>query len=191
MNLTFHRDEKIEAAASSSTLDCGSFPAMTGVRLDPARGRMVATNGRILAVVPCEAQPDSEAEDIAKARPVTVPASVIKAARKGIGKHLPPLLDVNGKVRARTADGWMESEPLEDEYPDFDACFPKAKDRKGALVVRLDAALLKALADALGAERGITLEIPPTKGAPIIAWTDRRPTDTTCTHYGIIMPITA
>jgi hypothetical protein len=101
---------------------------------------MIATDGRILAIVPVECTPEDDQGP--------VPRECLKDARK---------FGVNCNGVAAVPGGASYPRP-DATFPDWRAVMP---DFKGKKTVRLgiDAALLKRLADAIGTEK-VNLEFP-------------------------------
>lgn len=133
----------IEKACSGDA----SRPVLNSVYLRktdiPSRGELLATNGRIAAVVPVLL---SDADSAGY-----IPAEALKASRKG--KSESPEFTANGVCKM--ADGQEFTRPDHGNYPNMDAVIPK-----GATVwsVSLDPSLLHDLAQAIGSGRGVTLE---------------------------------
>lgn len=168
------------------------YSGMLSIQVDVERRHAVATNGRILAIVPIEPDADDTSG--------LVSVDSWNAARKvkGIGYHDPEVsMLANGKcvVVDALAHTEQSSSRPEGDYPPFDLAIPKAKDDD--LCVTLNADLLLALGKAIGAysdsQRGIcvSLRIPQGKGIPVTVLhagesdrADDRP-------FGVIMPIVA
>lgn len=141
-------------------------------------GTVYATNGRILAAYPgrAEGMPDC-----------VIPRCVVEAATKGA--HRAPIAVSEGAAStAAKGGGKVEAELVGQDFPQCQtviSCAVKAED--AAHSVTLDAALLLALAKALGAsgERGgkvVTLHLQAEKNAPVRVETEG---DT----FGLIMPV--
>ena len=154
-----NRAYKIGKAASKTD---GRY-AFSGVRIDPTAGCAVATNGRMLAMVPLA---NGKREDESA---FTVPSEVVSMGFKG-GKtatggevHFQSELTSDGITRSVSSSyrGAVSSalEPA-GEFPDYKAVLPDRNGATGETVrIRLNAGYLRALADALGAEdSGVELE---------------------------------
>lgn len=135
--------------------------AMQHLHLNVERKTLTATDGRVLAIVPV--QPDEhDATGL-------VPVDAIKAAFKAPPAHLrkqdQARVEANGCVVAHVEGGRLESVRPDGEFPRYEAVIDR--DTFGAsdtLKIGLNAKLLYALAQALGAEEGaITLHIKPEK----------------------------
>lgn len=106
---------------------------------------LLATNGRIAAVVPVMADPSDTAG--------YVTADALKAARKCAGKLETAAFSAN--VVLKMLDGQEFARPDHGRYPNMDAAIPKDETKWS---VSLDPELLYSLAQAIGASRGVTLE---------------------------------
>ena len=130
------RSYVIERAASTDdTRPQLAHPVLAGERL-------VATNGHILAVVPVvrdEADTDGP-----------VPAEAFKAARKHPAPGGAAVVIANGDVRVPFA-GLSLTRPEAGTFPDWQRVVPT---RAVVFSVGIDARLLLALAQAVGADRG-------------------------------------
>lgn len=132
--MNFDVRSKIEKAAAAES----SRYAINGVYLDAKHSALAATDGCILAVVPCELA-DGDAAGI-------IPAEAFARARKIAGKRGTPALDCNGTVRL--ADGTTFARP-DQRFPDYRAVMTADAT---TFRVALDAAALLRLAQALGSE---------------------------------------
>lgn len=142
--MIFEREYKPELCVSADA----TRPHLRYVELDVARQRMCATDGHMLAIVPCV--PDEH--DVSG--PLT--ADALKAARKA-SKGLPPELTANG-AQAIPATGVTFPRPTRDErapFPPVDQVMPSG-DRSSARVALNPAYLLK-LAQAIGAGECVEL----------------------------------
>jgi hypothetical protein len=130
----------IEKAASGDA----SRPVLNSVYLRttaiPSRGELLATNGRIAAIVPVLISAEDKAGYIA--------IEALKAARKGNGSFI-------ANSACTMPDGQTFARPDMGNYPNFDAATPKGETK---LAISLDPELLYQLAQAMGSERGVTLE---------------------------------
>lgn len=104
----------------------------------------MATNGRIAAIVPVLAEEGDTAGYL--------PLDAIKASRKG--KQETAQFSANGVCKM--ADGQEFQRPTPGNYPNMDQVIPKTDTK---FSVSLDPEILYALSQAIGSERGVTLEI--------------------------------
>lgn len=132
----------IEKACSGDA----SRPVLSSVYLErlenqPIQGRLLATNGRIAAVVPVVVT-DADKSGY-------IPADALKAARKhGNAEFL-----ANGACVM--PDGQTFARPDHGKYPNVENVIPKGETK---FSVSLDPELLYSLAQAIGSDRGVTLE---------------------------------
>ena len=172
---------KIEEAAS----DDPKRYAINGVHVANVDGsaKAVATNGRILAMVPVEIEEGDKVD-------VNVKREAFTAARK-VGKALKnpaALIELNGRATVKEPGGDRSFDYIEDRFPNFLQVLPKAAEK--TVKITLDIKLLTKLWKALGGEAmktdGITLTIGCDKdGADIY-----RPVEVKTlggVGYGIIM----
>jgi hypothetical protein len=135
----------IEKACSGDA----SRPVLNSVyleRMEDGRSRLLATNGRIAAIVPvlCE---EGDASGY-------ITADALKAARKAAGKLETASFTANGVCKM--PDGQEFARPDLGKYPNVNQVIPK---NETAFTVRLDPELLYRLAESIGASRGVSLEI--------------------------------
>lgn len=131
------------------------------LEIEDGMGRLVATNGRALAVVPVELSEGDE--------PGLVPREAIGAPPQNVEG-----LDDDGewysvraalpqaeiRVRKGGSSVTHDHKAPEGEFPKWNSVLPAA-DAPGTLVVKLSTELLHDLARAIGAaEKGVTLRIP-------------------------------
>lgn len=142
-------------------------------------GTVYATDGRILAAYPGRAKgmPDC-----------VIPRCVVEAATKGA--YRAPITVSEGVDAMTTAKGGgkIAAELVDQDFPQFQTVVSRAvKAEDAAHSVTLDAALLLALAKALGASGGrvakiVTLHLSAEKNAPVRVETEGD-------AFGLIMPI--
>jgi len=162
--------------------------SMENVLLDvdaKGRGRLIATNGRVLAVVPVDEVGDDTGG--------MVPATAIAEAVKGSGEFVN--VEANGCVRYPVKGGTMEVErPSESDSGEF----PKWKQvvPKGEVVHRLalNPQLLLDVAAAIGSGESVVLEYRE-EGGPLVvrpgkSLHDAEPTMDDWERFGVLMPIT-
>ena len=140
MRLPEHRIEEIPSKDKTRY-------ALNFIKLDVEKQRLLASDGKMMAVVPLE-KTDNDPDD--KTGPLTVEA--IKAARKrqnrqGDGTHY---LLANGDQRLPKS-GLTFDRPEEVTFPDFDAVDVKRPD--GPCTIALDAELLFRLAKAISSRK--------------------------------------
>lgn len=153
------KSQKIESAASKDT----NRPAICSPFIRD--GRLVATDGRILASIPIEGlEPEEEAELDGK----KIPIEALKAARKvGGTREENSRLNLTDDNRCEVAGG--ASFPLPEFLPEAPKVAEiisarKHPDEEDAFAVTLDVALITRLSEALG-DQNITFIF--TKGDPL------------------------
>lgn len=170
---------QIELAVSNEE----SRKVITNVNLQTVNGKKsaVATNGRMLAVVPTEYD-ESEAG--------YVTPECLKLARKVAGRL--PMATVNCNGDLKLTDGRSFPRPKVDgensigTYPNIEQVIP-APDRPVAFEIALDAKLLYTLAKAIGAENDrstgviVKLKFAPNVDSPIVV-------STSGGGFGVLMP---
>jgi hypothetical protein len=136
---------KIEAAVSKEQ----SRYTLNAVKLDVEHGRILATDGHILASVPAEFEPGDMSG--------LVPVDAIKAARATTRAQKVAPADIRieaERVKVTGLNTMTEFERPAGNFPNVDAVFPKRGEHKyfGQPTITLDVDLLVRLADALGAK---------------------------------------
>ena len=125
---------KIEKAAGKGK----DKPVLTGVYYDAKHKRMVAADGHIMAIVPVEADDETQS--------CIIPASAVKDARKmgainykETGLHYP------------SKHGAVTVQPIEGNFPDYTQIIPAetAPGKPGTITIALDAKKLLRLAEAI------------------------------------------
>lgn len=124
------------------------------VRDKKGKGRLVATNGRIMAIVPVELDKRDRAGN--------VPLAPIVETQ---GKE-PTELIINGKARLTKGDVVTEYPRPEGQFPSWEQVQPKGKP---VFEIHIDPALLLELARALGTRHGegVTLKFRPGDNTPV------------------------
>ena len=154
-NKVFH----IEKAASTDE----NRYVLNGVYLDKEEKKLIATDGRRLAMVPCE--PDAEDES------QIIPSSALQAHRRSRGKKDKVLeLTCNGSIRYETKEGKAEADKVEGNFPAYKQVLPKWDEGVLSHEFSFNPKFLYELAQALGSPEGVTLKIA-------IAYYDERATD--------------
>lgn len=174
---------KIESAASKDKTRHSITEPYLEIR--EFGSRMVATNGKILAVVPVETTPDDVSGYVS--------ADALKASRKV--KQIESVIRCNGALE--TWDGITYPRPDLGTYPNVEQVIPKNEPThvKKRVVVKFDSNLLSKLASAIGTE-GVVMEMlwdsqNETISDPIIV----KPTSTNeCRPaspeaFGVLMPM--
>ena len=141
--------------------------------------RAIATDGKILAVVPCELQHDDKGERIAiKALKESRKAGGSKAEHAFIG------LETSHSVAA----GGAQYPVTQHRPPVMDRIVPGDNRAPAIVKIRLDASLLLRLAKALGSQHDrVSLEISGEADVVIV-----RPMGENCDEaFGLIMPVRA
>ncbi len=168
------------------------------IHIDTDNKCAVATDGRILAVVPCEPSPTEEIIGV----PALVPVDAFKAARRAAGggqKNPDLVLMVDDRVTVQDGAGKRTFDQGKGEFPNYKNVIPAAGAGKIELVI--NANLLQKLANALGSSGGVKLEIQHVvddkgvhkhiernKGIRVTPITQG--TEGENDAYGVIMPIT-
>ena len=129
---------KIESAVSKTE----SHYNLQGVKLDVAGKRLLATDGYIAAVVPCEVSPEDH--------DCILPLDSIKMLR-AMSKRCKTdvTVNTNGKIIAEACGERMEATPLPGDFPNIDRVMPEFS---GEPTITLNASLLVRLAEALVAD---------------------------------------
>jgi hypothetical protein len=137
---------KIETAAAKKL---GRY-AWHGVRF--TEGRATATDGRVLAIVPCEPEDGDDAHG------QIVPVDALKDARKiGAGVRVNGTIEACGRTYAA----------LEGEYPQIEGALGTVSE-DSHVVFSLDPKLLRNLFDAMAAGGKVTLAVPRDPDAPVL-----------------------
>lgn len=170
------RKYEIERVASKDI----ARPHLHGVYLDTSevQALLVATNGHAMAVVPCDADKDSDVGGI-------LPIECMKGARTStIG------VQVGADSVSHLADGVTLARDKNGQFPPWRQVVPKADRRE--TVVSFNAALLLDLAKAIGAKGRagaclVTLRIAVDKDGGIIPLDPIR-VESDGEAYGVLMP---
>lgn len=165
---------KIENAASTDSTRL----SINGIYFENSQA--IATDGRILAIVPCE-HTDSEAKHIVK-------LDDFKLIRKAQSKAEYVEANLNGEIKAVGQKGESYTfQKLDCTFPNYKQVLP-AKNRPVNCKIAFDVSLLLKLALALGADKEqatVTLEIEDNL-APIVV---RANNQSDSTSYGVLMPV--
>jgi DNA polymerase III sliding clamp (beta) subunit (PCNA family) len=140
---------KLDRAVSRT--DANRF-ATQFVHVDGNNARAVATDGRIMASVPCELSP---VEDLV-GESALIPVDALKAARKAAGRGADEVAMHygEGKVRVDNGDTVEAFDQGRGEFPNYRNVLPNPEH---GIVVTLNAELLHRLADAIGSDGAVTL----------------------------------
>lgn len=150
-------------------------PSLTYVHISEDKKSLVATTGRILAIVPVELD---ETDDRGSA---TIPPNVIQAARKLAKRDAKSDIGLNDSFQL--LNGTTMARPNSSEagnYPRYDMLISKDPEIKHT--VTFNPQLLLDLAKALGSPELVTLEIQDTIGEKAIIVRNNE-------AYGLIMPM--
>lgn len=179
-------ETKIHKASDPKNI---SRPAMRGLGYDP-RGCgpvsgpvLLATNGRIAAVVSVDVSEEPETPSV----PVCIPPEAVEAAWKA-SKNAPGkrvALSMNGSVRAPYPPGNPTFAYTEAEFPRVAPLFPASAP---AVRVSLNAEFLATLAESIGSTDGaVELELRAGGGPIVVRRIDGTPGRDL--SAGLIMPI--
>ena len=179
--MKIHPKIKIESACEpkNGTRDVLRNPYLE-VDADGKRANLVATNGKILAVIPVEPEPGDTSGH--------VPVDALKTARKGAKGDVS--IGCNGAVEL--PGGLSIPRPDEGEFPKWRQVLPDPC-RSLKVTIALDIVMLKNLADAMGTV-GLILEIADADQPVMVRPTEtgdyvnlNRPANPDA--YGVIMPM--
>jgi DNA polymerase III sliding clamp (beta) subunit (PCNA family) len=135
-------EAKVELAAATES----SRYTIQAVKLDVEKKRIMATDGYILAIVPCEVSDKDQSALIS-----TDTIKQIRAMQKR-AKSIPVEVTTNGKAVAVGAGETAEYELANGQFPNVDMVIPKGEGYEGGCTVCLNADLLLRLAKALQPE---------------------------------------
>lgn len=130
-------ESKIELAASTEE----SRYTLKAVKLDVEHKRIMATDGHILAIVPCEVT--------AQDHSVLIPTDSMKQLRamQKRSKSVPVEIHTNGKIEATGKAEQASFEVMQGQFPNVDMVVPKYDSP--LVTIRLNAELLYKLAQAI------------------------------------------
>lgn len=169
---------KIEEAASKDP----TRYILQGVHVANVNGsaKAVATDGRILAMVPVEIEPEDTVG-------VTARAETFKRARKAYKKQKISFIKLNGKATVRELDGEVSFDYVDGNYPNFSQVIPKPTEKTFKL--SFDVNNLVRLWKALGGEDAKQLGVTLTVGHDGSAVDVNRPVEVTVDGqgYGLLM----
>jgi len=169
---------EIELAASSD--ECREV--ITNIQLYKDNKCLVATDGKILAIVPVEVE-DGEVNG-------PIPPQAFKSARKGITKKQKEIDDVEidihcleGELNIYTKKEGVHNikRPRDILYPNFKQVIPRNKAKH---TIRFNPELLMKLAKAIGSSESIVLEFND-EDSPIEVYS----CDKTNEAFGVLLPI--
>lgn len=144
------------------------------LRITDGKGRLEATNGKCLVAIDVEL---SEGD-----APGLIPVDALKEAKPIAGIRE---IRANGLIQAETKAGTVTMSRPEGAYPDVDA----VRGEPGEVTLSLNAAFLKAIQDAYGAE-AVTLRITvPSDGSAVSDPVHVAPYRGVVTGWGLIMPM--
>ena len=169
---------KIEEAASKDP----TRYILQGVHVANVNGsaKAVATDGKILAMVPVEVEPEDTVG-------VTARAETFKRARKAYKKQKISFIKLNGKATVRELDGEVSFDYVDGNYPNFSQVIPKPTEKTFKL--SFDVNNLVRLWKALGGEDAKQLGVTLTVGHDGSAVDVNRPVEVTVDGqgYGLLM----
>ncbi len=164
--MKFNRDCEIEKVCTHPKM---IRPPLENVWMDVEKSRLIATNGKIMAIVPCIPEEGDVSGYVS-------PAS-IKEYRKAARKSY-VTLQANGALKI---DGTTFERPTVENkgtFPNVDQVIPK--DEEGVtMTIGIDAALLYTLSQALGFDQ-VTLKIRGPQDVVMVS---------TSKGQGLIMPV--
>lgn len=180
MEIAFGRDFRPhEAAANDQTR-----PVLTGVYVDP-KGILVASDGFILAAVPCELR-GTVPKDFDGC---IIPANIVKAAtgqKGGIAIPFSIEVDLDAKratARDRNGDS-VSGDLIDGSYPRWRALIPAPKTLGKSERLVHTVGLEVKLAKAIGAEALVLLPGKQPSSPTVVV-----PLDSSLASFGIIMPL--
>ena len=170
--MKIQKDCKIELAVSKDAArESLAHPWFDGKRV-------IATDGKIMAIVPVEA------EDSPRDRPGYVPCGVLKEARAASRNDSHCRIGINGSIVFPTRQGVCRIPRIKGlKFPDWEKVIPNMKGRKKHIVT-LNPKLLWQLAQAVGGDEVLTLEFDKSDPHAVI-----KVTSSNSKAWGIIMPI--
>lgn len=170
-------EAKIELGAD----DTVSRYTLNAVQLDVPNKRIMATNGHILAIVPCEVS-DTDHSALLSLESIKQMRAMQKRA-----KSIPIQITTNGKVTATFGGESQEHELATGTFPRVDMVIPKGEKYEGPATITLNVALLLRLAKAIGAQKDtdnivVSLTVRDSQSAVLVK-TSNNPD-----AIGVIMP---
>lgn len=160
----------------SSTKEAGRY-AMHALRLEG--NRLVATNGRALAVITVEREKD-DTDGL-------IPADAVQSAVKMGAKDTDAQIEADGELVVRDATKEFRFDRPDGEFPKWAAVVPTGKPIATS-EIRFNAKLLLALAQSIGAEKDapcVRIEFRG-EGKPMKVFVDGGDDSA----FGVLMPIT-
>ncbi len=139
--MKFDKDCQIEKAASLDT----SRPGLENVYFDKDKCKLIATDGRRMAIIPC----DPENGDVSG----LVSPAALKEYRKQSKKALVSL-ELNGTQKVGAYSLERPTQEQNGNFPNWEMVLPKASD-KVTFEIGLNAELLVELAKAIGSSDGV------------------------------------
>jgi DNA polymerase III sliding clamp (beta) subunit (PCNA family) len=155
--MKINKKYKIESASSTDAsryILNSVLVEKTSVTKDGRQAQAIATDGRIMAIVPAQLEDGDKEEAI-------VSPKAFATARKACGKLVDARIELSESARVASVDGEQSFGYIEGNYPNWKQVLPG--DYKKSLRVSLDAKLLFNLWKAIGGEAAsnnqINLEI--------------------------------
>lgn len=134
-------EAKIELAASTEA----SRYTIQAVKLDVPNKRIMATDGHILAIVPCEVADDDHSVLL------SIDSMKQMRAMQKRAKRVPIEIRTNGKATVIAPGELAEFELTVGQFPNVDMVVPKGEKYDGPATLTINVDLLLRLAKALGA----------------------------------------
>lgn len=178
--MEFNRALKIDGCCAQEV----TRYALTAVKLDVEGKRLVATDGKMLAIIPCEPG-DGDVSGL-------IPADAFKSVRRS-PKALPGRILANGVAKVTGKAGEETFPRTEGTFPDFTQVL-RPKDFGGELArVMLDADALATIAHAIGEDGCVMLVLPTNPASAMrvfpLAQRGRGEASFTADARGVLMPI--
>lgn len=170
-------EAKIELCAD----DTPSRFTLTAVQLDVPNKRIMATNGHILAIVPCEVS-DTDHSALLSLESIKQMRAMQKRA-----KSIPIQITTNSKVTATFGGESQEHELAAGTFPRVEAVLPRGEAYEGPATITLNVALLLRLAKAIGAQKAtdnvtVSLWVKDNQSAVLVKTSENKEA------IGVIMP---
>lgn len=148
--MKLHKEAKIEAITTSDKQRIALREAFLDISPDGAK--LIATNGKAMAVIPVEVSPDDHAGYVSK--------DVLKAARKAAGRLTDVQVALNGAAQLPNGITMpRDGEAKDSQFPNWRKVWPNFEG-KPTVTLAIDAHMLAKLAEAMGTT-GVKLTVCP------------------------------